>query len=43
MENSLEKMGGELLYKAIKRLEKTLQKLSKENNTNMGELLNIIE
>jgi hypothetical protein len=28
-------LGGELLYKAIKRLEKTLQKLSKENNTNI--------
>jgi hypothetical protein len=37
--------GGELLYKAIKKIgKKTLQKLSKENNTNIkfGELLKIL-
>jgi hypothetical protein len=42
MENSLEKiLGGELLTKQLKDWKKTLQKLSKENNTNIkfGELL----
>jgi hypothetical protein len=45
MENSEKILREVISYKAIKRLEKLLQKLSKENNTNIkfGELLkNII-